>query len=356
MKIHAGIFVFFIFSIQFISAQQNTYQGAYDWFFFYHEPSALVEGTGKIYLSNNKDAFGSIYNPAHSSLSDNIRVSYTNTQRTLANDNIFYNTFGIDLPIKGIGTFSLVRQYSDYNQFNLAPPLVSKYICAASFDINYSRELSKGLFAGIGINYFRAKELPIYFGYPQSAYYLLNLGVTYKYSLTTTEFYSHYAIVDASVMNIPISTPKEEKLQFLFEGSRITEPKFSLPQMDHISLGYVSKYRGARILKGMDDLQTDIQVEYSDLVNSSSYNSIKLGAEIKILEILSLRAGYYNFRGDNFAIEEMTYGIGLSLPLKVISGIPWILDFDYVNLRNPYFFSGMDYLDSFSMNIRFEIN
>jgi hypothetical protein len=118
----------------------------------------------------------------------------------------------------------------------------------------------------------------------------------------------------------------------------------------------MSKYSGIRILKGMDDLQSDIQIEYSDLLNSSKYNSVSLGAEFKFLELVSLRGGYYNFKGGNISVDKITYGFGLSLPLKLISGIPWVIGIDYVNLRNPYLGSTRDYLDSFSINIRVDIN
>jgi hypothetical protein len=84
--------------------------------------------------------------------------------------------------------------------------------------------------------------------------------------------------------------------------------------MDKISLGYMSKYKRAGILKGMDDIQADIQIEYSGLLNSSYYNTISLGAEIKFLGIVSLEEAITIMKIiiSSPHWTKLTYGIGLS--------------------------------------------
>jgi hypothetical protein len=53
----------------------------------------------------------------------------------------------------------------------------------------------------------------------------------------------------------------------------------------------------------------------------------------------------------------MTYGFGLIFPLKLVLDIPLELGIDYAHLKSPYFsYTGADYFDSFSLNVRYNIN
>ena len=336
MKIAAGVFIFLLISVQICNAQE--YHGAYMEFYFFHKPSTSTEGTGKIYLNSNKDAFSSLYNPALPSYSDNLKISYSNSQKAFLHVNAFYNAFGVDVPVKKIGTFSLVRNFTSIEDDFVDFPIKRRYL---SYSLNYSRDVFKGFFLGIGANYFKWEYQPpsnypsnYYFPQPDfSEYYSFNLGVSYNYTLPESEYYSQNAFINFSILNIPTSHSP-------------------LPQIDRVSLGYISKYKGFGIIKGMDDFQTDIQIEEVDLLNSYYYNTFSLGAEIKFLEIISLRAGNYFF-----AVDYMTFGLGLSLPLKLLTKIPLVIGFDYSHLKAPvFYYQGYKIFDSFAMNVSYDIN
>jgi hypothetical protein len=350
MKAVAGIFISLLLSIQMCNAQDNQYRGTYDLFFFYHEPSTSVESTGKIYLDNNNDAFSSLYSPALPSLSNQVRFSYTNKRSTIFPHILSYRTWGIDIPIKEIGTFSLTKTYSEVNTYRTVSYWMTDRIQFTSYNLNFSRELFDGLHAGIGFNNFNANdELPISYDlpyslnhyYPNLVYYSLNFGASYTYDLATTEKYSHNAEIDVSIMNINIS------------GGTV------IPERDKFSIGYISKYKGTELIKGKDNLQADIEVEYSELLNSTDYKRISLGGEIKLLEIVSLRGGYFIFQGPVSTIYNTTYGFGLTFPLKLVSLIPLEIGIDYAHLKNSsmaivYATPTDKYFDTFTINARYE--
>jgi hypothetical protein len=352
MKIATGI-IFFAMFFQLCNAQE--YRGDYWDFYFYHSPSTSSEATGKIYLNSNNDAFSSLYNPALPSCSDNLRSSYSNSQNAFIYNDLsfnemfhnssFYNAFGIDVPIKNVGTFSFVR---NYNHIILFSEVYSGNIETndISYNFNYSREIFKGFHAGVGINYLKwdAVLSPNY-SYPDrffEEYYSLNLGVSYNYTLPNLENYSHSAFINLSVINLLTSHPNTK-------NDFRTKPV--LPQIDLVSLGYTSKYKGFGLLKGIDDFQTNIQFQSSDLLNSYYYCSYSVGAEIKFIEIISLKVGNYILD-----VDYTTYGLGLSLPLKLISEIPLVIGMDYSHLKAPVFYEeGNKGFDSFTVNLRYDI-
>jgi hypothetical protein len=339
MRIAAGIFVFFILSVQICKAQQYFTNWDLNSIFFYNEASTSAEGTGKIYLNNNNDAYSALYNPALSSRANNIRFSYSTSQKFNDYEHILFNNYGIDVPIKNIGTFSFTRRYYDYKYY-IGDPNPEGSINYTSYNLNYSRELYKGLSGGIGFNYFKV-DVP-YIQENDMEYYSFNLGASYVFNLPTSDYYSQHVLANVSILNLPISYSK-----------KIAYTYYSLPQIDHISLGYSSKY-GA--LNNLDVFQTDIQFEYSDLLNSKYYNTISLGAEIKFLEAISLRAGYYNTKGEYFTYDDFTYGIGFSYPFKAYLGIPMVIGFDYSGSKYPYFDPNTKYyFNSYALYLKYDM-
>jgi|CZKP01.1.fsa_nt_gi hypothetical protein len=362
MRIAAGVFVFFVLSFQICNAQQYSIYGWYDPFYFYHEPSTSAGSSGKIYLNNYDDAYSSLYNPAIPSSLNSIRFSYSKSQKTFDDyffqNNVYYDSYGIDIPIKNIGTFSLVKRYFHSENSSTQMAIFYGGERYTSYNFNFSREICRGLSAGIGFNYFKSEFWDGRIDNTYNEYYSLNIGASYKYNLPEFENYTHQAIANISVMNIPTSNPKARKEILPGGGTYIIEPPDPLPQIDHISLGYMSKYQGMGIIRGFDDFQGDIQIEYSDLLNSRYYNTISLGMEIKFLEIVSIRGGYYNYKDYyyNTPLDKITYGFGLTFPLKLVMDIPLELGIDYSHLKDPYFsFKGKDYFDSFSLNVRYSM-
>jgi hypothetical protein len=333
MRLTAGVFVLLIFSIQICNAQQYYPNVYLDPFFFYNGPSTATEGTGNIYLNNNNDAFSTLYNPALSSRSDNLRFSYSTSREFNYYVPTVYNNFGVDVPVKNIGTFSLIGRYYD-NIYYPEGPIFEQSINYTSYNLNYSRDIYRGLSMGMGLNYLKKEVMP--YKNLNRNYYSFKIGASYIYYLPTSDNYSQYVMANLSILNIPI-----------FYSKKILYSDYPLPQIDNLSIGYVSKYGKSNEL---DVFQTDIQIEYSDLLNSRYYNTISIGAEIKFMEIASIRLGYYNFTDENISVDETTYGFGLSLPLRLVANIPIVAGIDYSRSQYP-----QPYLDSFLLYFKFDL-
>ena len=91
-------------------------------------------------------------------------------------------------------------------------------------------------------------------------------------------------------------------------------------------------------------METVVQVEYQDILNYEHRTGVKIGGEVRLIEILALRLGYYRETVDDYgqdvnsdSIEDTTYGIGLSLPAdKITAGrLPLRLRLDMVNFKQP---------------------
>jgi hypothetical protein len=338
MKTVAGVFIFFVMFIQINNAQQYYPDNFLDSFFFYNQPSTSAEGTGKIYLNNNNDAFSSFYNPALSSASDNLRFSYSTSQRS--HGGIVFNNYGVDVPVKNIGTFSFTKRDFVFNVLEVETAPFININSISSYDLNYSREIYGGLSGGIGLNYLR-KNVSYFQNFHQD-FYSFDIGVSYVYNLSTLDKHSDYVFANASVMNIRISKSKN-----------IVYTDYRLPQIDHVSLGYVSKYG---IKNNRDVFQTDVQIEYSGLLNSIYYNTLSLGAEIKFMEIFSIRTGYYKIEGEYFTDEDITFGFGFSYPFKIYLENSLVIGFDcakskysYYNLRTD------DIFNSFALYLKYDM-
>ena len=93
-------------------------------------------------------------------------------------------------------------------------------------------------------------------------------------------------------------------------------------------------------LSGMTDLQVISGGEYGCL-NSSMYSRYSFGSEIKFLEILCARMGYYSFDDTYRKRDDFTYGAGIIIPVHYFTKIPLSVGIDYTNLPqkadSPYF-------------------
>lgn len=339
MKFAAGIILFIVLSVQICNGQQYYSDNYLDPFFFYNQPSTSAEGTGKIYLNNNNDAFSSLYNPALSSTSDNLRFSYSTSQRF--HGSIVFNNYGVDVPVKNIGTFSFSRRYFDFEELDIefAPRINENSI--SSYNVNYAREIYRGLSGGMGFNYLK-KDVSFYQKFNQ-AFYSFNIGVSYIYYLSTFDRHSDYVFANASIMNIPIS----KSINYLYTD-------YNLPHIDRVSLGYLFKYG---IMNNKDVFQNVVQIEYSGVLNSIYYNTLSLGVEIKFMEVFSIRTGYYKIEGGYFTDEDVTFGFGFSYPFKIYLENSLVIGIDCAKSKYSYYNMSTDnILDSFALYLKYNMD
>lgn len=362
MKIlNTALFALIFFSICFGQSSSSNYVGEYEEFFFSHEPSTSAEATGKLFMNNNNDAFSSVYNPANPSLSDKVRFSYSGSQRYYYLENAFYNNLGIDIPVKGVGTFSLVRRYYNVGE-DIPITTISNpdgdgsaiRLRDLSYNINFSHEVMQGLSAGAGINYFTS-----YMG-QKFDYYSLNLGINYSYTISSSEIITNSAFINTAFMDILSYSPNN--ISGFTYDSKSYQVELPIPKLNHLSFGYIADYNGLRILKDSKDIQVDVEGGLSWLFNSRYFRTSSVGVEVKLLELLSLRCGYYKFDDYGVGIEEFTYGAGINYPIGKFLPVPISVGLDYTRLRqpgyepSPYYVLKYDHFNSLSFNLSYNLN
>ena len=84
-----------------------------------------------------------------------------------------------------------------------------------------------------------------------------------------------------------------------------------------------------------------------------------MGGELRLLEMLALRLGYYRESRNDYddpenykdAVTEMTYGFGIELPLEKIAAarIPLRVKFDMTRLQQPSPYKGPNPWGDFSV-------
>jgi hypothetical protein len=99
-------------------------------------------------------------------------------------------------------------------------------------------------------------------------------------------------------------------------------------------------------------LQLTAAVEYQTVFNTrATINNYSTGLELSIMEMLHLRGGYYS---DN-DLNDITYGIGFSLPVDKITELPVNFSLDYCSLPQASFteHDGTANFHSFSTSLRY---
>jgi hypothetical protein len=134
---------------------------------------------------------------------------------------------------------------------------------------------------------------------------------------------------------------KGQDKQIYSENQVITTPYSS-----QIKVGVAYRYETAKKItnRELTLISTIANVEYNDQLSLKYYTTMRAGLELKLAEIISLRAGYYNSKLPNFnevpgeILKEslFTAGIGVELPFEKLFRKPWpfFIGADYC--RTPF--------------------
>jgi len=181
----------------------------------------------------------------------------------------------------------------------------------------------------LGVNVSRLHlNWPVFAGLDASSYWA-DIGALKKIALPATGHVEQGLTFGGSLLNVTGSQ------------IQIADSEEALPTILRLGVSYGAAWfsnsscRG-KIVEGL------VAVEYQDLVNSKYYGTVRAGAEVKILEMLALRAGYYKERVIEYGTagdfrEDLTYGCGLEVPLDKLTArrIPARVRFDMTKLEQP---------------------
>ena len=108
---------------------------------------------------------------------------------------------------------------------------------------------------------------------------------------------------------------------------------YNLPRMMNTGVNFSFIPKIGTIIPQINTVLLTFTGEYQKIWDSDYHTGMKFGSELLIVEMVSLRYGYYWEE----VIEEFTYGFGFSIPLyKFYKGkIPLNIKFDYANMKYP---------------------
>jgi len=339
MKIYKYILlqIILLFSLNNLGLAQ-TYNGEYEEFFFGREPSTSAEATGKIYLVSNDDALASFYNPSYLSHFNTINFSFSTSKKYSLMENASFVNFALKIPFNNLGDFSFSRRVFDLgidipittieNPDGNGKTIRPKEI---SYNVSFSKMLLKNFHLGIGINYFTSEF------FKKINYYTINIGASYFCNLFKNNYYSHKIILGFSLNNLLFFSPNNKLGSITnIQTNTSKELILNLPNISNLTAGYLLNFNGSHLVEGLKDFNSTLQIEYIDVLNSKYWNGVKIGLELRFVEIISVRCGYYNIEYKSNIRKDFTYGFGLSVPFKVFSNFPLLVRFDFTQLEQPY--------------------
>jgi len=204
------------------------------------------------------------------------------------------------------------------------------------FTLNYSREIVKDFTAGVNIGMVDIHQSADIISSDKTAF-TLDLGVLKKFRINTSDKnLSQSVSLGSSVINV---TGSKLKVSTNAEGLK-------LPVIFRAAASYTMALKGNQIINNSNTFSFLGHIEYESVLNTDRYTTFKVGTEFTIIDILSLRVGYFSRNADlvrsvysyNLGkFNQVTYGAGVKFPLSKVFEMktPLSLNVDYVNLESP---------------------
>ncbi len=365
MKTKITIFTAMFLTCLSLNSFSQTYNGAFYEMFFEREPSARAEAMGKHLSALPGDPLSYYYNPAGmASLKGlNLNASFAGPYYTRFDEKLNdsrYDFFGAFYNVRKYGTAGLSMDYFTfgYDKEIIITDEFGNQIGKEKYDpdiTNYrltlSSEVIKDLFVGVNFNLlhpdFDLPDLTVgneKMGDDKDVFYF-DLGVIKSFNF------------DSKKLNQDVSLGMSLINVFSAEyNSSSADYSGMLPAIFRFGASYNLSLNDRSISSKLKSYNFLIDGEYEDLFNSKYYGGFHAGFEFTFLEILALRAGFYSqenvYRVYNYdtltggylgytdtenMINEFTYGFGINIPIKQLTGgkTPIEIKFDYANLNQP---------------------
>jgi len=315
-----------------ISAQQ--YWG-FDYDLFTRNNFTPVETSlGGMTSFSSPSAFSHTLNPALLSLSESNGVDFSFRESKMSSNSYArLRSASINSKIGKIGTlgFTFIR-----NESSSSGNAISLYPQRDVYTFSLGRQFGDNLFLGLSYNYFNNDML----GKSNLDYSSVDLGAIYAIPYKLSNNYETKLSVGTSFSNL-----------LKFGDHEVTSEYYSpfeaLPGM--FSLTLANEIGSKAKMFGKQLLNVNLQVQYSDEINTSAFDLWTAGSEITFLELLTLRYAYSEGSrpGTDIYSEyyspKNTVGFGIKVPI----GEMYKLNIP-LNLRFDYGHSFMNVLDGFS--------
>ena len=324
------------------SDTQAKYRGFAGEVFFGRHPGAAGAATGRTGVTSSGDIVNTFYNPAGLADAKGVGFCLSWSDRYYLMDDAKYRYWGGSAQVGDYGTIGVSKYKLDYGPIGgVAGPggdAQANSNDAAVLVLTLAGEPLKDLLVGVNISTFQYN-----FGTDRgrsqddAGAYWADIGLLKYFTLGRTQASGHWLKLGGSLSNLTYSS---------IDTPETTE---DLPVALRLGTAYEMGWWGLTWKRGLRTVETILQVEYQDILNYEHQTAARLGGEVRLVEIIALRLGYYRETVDDHGqdtnrdnIENTTYGFGVHLPLhKITEGkLPLKVGLDYANMKQPEYTLG----------------
>ena len=316
--------------------------------FFGRQPSARAEAMGRSYASVDGDLTTASFNPAGVATIKGLEISGSYASPYYLLKKAKYDFVSVGYKIKDYLIIGLNRNHFTFgekiNYTDINGNILGTY---TPYETNYCLTIAsqpiKNLFLGLNTNYFIWQPLD-----KQTTALHFDFGAIKKFQFAQNETSGHSVNLGASIVNFNYG-----KIILDYNGNKIPE---DLPVIARLGANYQINLDKHLLIDTLNTFKFLIQGEYQDVLNCKYESAIRTGCEIMLLEILSIRAGYYKEIEDDYGhssvnygqISAITYGFGLQIPLCKLTKIPLNINLDYTSLPQPNYSTVYPRMDNFT--------
>jgi len=316
---------------------QAKYRGFAEEMFFGRHTGAAGAATGRTGVTSSGEIIDTFYNPAGLADAKGVGfcLSWSNPYYLL--EDAEYRFWGANVQIGNYGTVGLSKYKLDYGPVRWTSAH-GRDTLSGSSDVailvaTLAGEPVKDLLVGVNISTFqynvateRGRSMD------DGGAYWADAGVLKYFALGRTRASGHWLRLGGSLSNLTYSS------------ADVLGTTEDLPVALRLGAAYEMGWWGLTWKQGLRTVETILQVEYQDILNYDHQTALRLGGEVRLVEILALRLGYYRETLDDYGdpanndnLENTTYGFGIHLPLhKITDGkLPLKVGLDYANMKQP---------------------
>ncbi len=321
------------------SALHADYKGSYAELFFGRQPSSRAEAMGRGYVTINGDMDAYFYNPAGIANINFMDVKFTTSSPYYFVDKARYYQFGLGYNLYdyiiglNINLMSYGEGYYVINENPFGPGNNKVTPFLSNYTLTIATPLSESLSVGWNINYFSEN----YGDDPHNTFFF-DAGIIYKRKLNLLNASGGDLALGGSIRNATFSKVKYDT------------GKEELPAISRFGISY-------SFLPEINNSIVEVLclAEYQYLLNYEYRDGLHLGLETKLIEMLSLRCGYYYENIDNHDHDEnedhlsqFTYGLGLDIPIYKFTDYPIRLQINFTSLPQVSYVTYLSDFDNFN--------
>ena len=305
--------------------------------FFSRLPNARAEAMGRAYASIDSDISTVFFNPAGTATIKGLELNASFASPYYMAPWVKINYFGLAYNFNKYLTVGLSRNQVNYGMMllrsteNPEGTRDSGKVAHNIYTLNIASQPVKNLLIGVNLNYMVYNVIS---ENPKTLFF--DFGVIKKFPFQQNSNFQQSINIAANICNLNYAKQTYNSYNNLHEPINYS---YNLPVITRYAANYQLIYKNHLLNDTLNILEFLAQAEYDDLLNSDYMTSYHFGTEVKLLEILSLRAGYYHKKIDDFGnpayhkdnISSFTYGFGFQLPLYKLIKLPLNINFDYTS-------------------------